>query len=89
MKRVLRLIALLVTLAAGLTWLSTGAHRGWTQTSVPKKSIEEVTGLESITYEKRFVMGVDLLGCAWLGAGVLAGASFLFRNNKHQSIQVK
>ena len=79
MRKALRLLALVVVLAAAGTWLATGASRGWTKTSVPKKSLDEVTGLEGITYEKRFVPGLDLLGAALLGAGVLAGASFFFR----------
>jgi len=89
MRRALQLFALLLAIGAGVTWLGTGAHRGWTQTSVASKSIEEVTGLETITYEKRFVMGIELLGCALLGAGFLAGVSFLFRNNKHQPNKIK
>jgi len=79
MRKTLRLLALAVVLAAAGMWLATGASRGWTKTSVAKKTLDEVTGLEGITYEKRFVAGLDFLGAAGLGAGVLAGASFLFR----------
>ena len=80
MKRILRIVALVLSLAAGLFWVSAGAHRGWTMTSVPVKSIDEVTGIEGITYERRFVPGIDLLGGALLGSAILAGASFIFRN---------
>ena len=80
MKRILRIVALVLSLAAGLFWGSAGAHRGWTMTSVPVKSIDEVTGIEGITYERRFVPGIDLLGGALLGSAILAGASFFFRN---------
>jgi hypothetical protein len=80
MKRSLRLIALALALGAAATWLATGASRGWTRTSMEKKAIDEVTGIEGITYEKRFVPGIDFLGAALLGAGILAGGSFLFRN---------
>ena len=62
-------------------WAASGANRGWTKTSVPKKTLDEVTGIEGVTYEKRFVPGVDFLGAAVLGAGILAGVSFLFRHN--------
>ena len=62
-------------------WAASGANRGWTKTSVPTKTLDEVTGIEGVTYEKRFVPGVDFLGAALLGAGILAGVSFLFRNN--------
>ena len=84
MKNSLRLLALVVALVAAGTWLATGANRGWTKTSVEKKTLDEVTGLEAIAYEKKFVPGLDFLGSALLGAGVLAGVSFLFRNKPNQ-----
>ena len=80
MSKTLRIIALVLALAAAGTWLGTGAHRGWTKTSVPKKTVDEVTGLEAINYDRRFVPGLDFLGAALLGASLLASASFLFRN---------
>ena len=86
MKRALRILALVIALAAAGTWLATGANRGWTKTSVAKKTVDEVTGLEGITYEKHFVPGLDLLGAALLGAGVLAGASLIFRNKPTTTI---
>ncbi|MDD5139445.1 MAG: hypothetical protein PHY43_04185 [Verrucomicrobiales bacterium] len=82
MKRILQILALLVVLAAGATWLVTGANRGWTKTSVAVKTLDPVTEIEGITYQKKFLPGVDLLGCAAAVAVVLAGASFFFRNNK-------
>jgi hypothetical protein len=78
-KRTLRIIALILLLAAAGFWLATGANRGWTKTSVPKKTLDEITGIEGVTYEERFVPGLDLLAVAVAGAAVLAGASFLFR----------
>ena len=85
MKKSLRLLALVVALAAAGTWFVTGANRGWTKTSVEKKTLDEVTGLDAITYEKQFVPGLDFLGAALLGAGALAGLSFLFRNQQNQN----
>lgn len=84
MKKSLRLLSLTVALAAAGTWLATGANRGWTKTSVEKKTLDEVTGLDAITYEKKFAPGLDFLGGALLGAGALAGASLLFRNKPNQ-----
>jgi hypothetical protein len=42
--------------------------------------VDEVTGLEGVSYQDRFTPGVDFLGGALIGAGVLAGASLLIRN---------
>jgi len=86
MKKVLRILALFVVFAATATWLITGANRGWTKTSVAVKTLDEITGIEGITYQKKFLPGVDLLAVAIGGAAVLFAASFFFRkpniNNK-------
>jgi hypothetical protein len=87
MKRILQLLAVLVLLAAGATWLATGANRGWTKTSVAVKTLDPVTGIDGISYEKKFLPGVDFLGAAFGGAVLLAGASLFFRKpttNNHQ-----
>jgi hypothetical protein len=85
MKKILRLLALLVFVGALVTWLATGANRGWTKTSEPVKTMDEVTGIEGITYQKRFAPGLDFLGAALLGAGILTGVSFLFRKHNNQT----
>jgi hypothetical protein len=85
MKKTFRIIALVLALAAAGTWLATGANRGWTKTSVPKPTVDAVTGLEGISYERRFLPGLDFLGAALLGASLLAGASCVFRNQPTQN----
>ena len=58
-------------------WAAAGANRGWTKTRVPIKVMDTVTGLEGIQWQDKFVPGVDFLAAAMLGAGLLAGVSFL------------
>ena len=82
MKRILQMLAVLVLLAAGATWLATGAHVGWTKTSRPNGTMDEVTGIVDQTPVKCFVAGVDFLGGAATVAVGLAGASFFFRKPK-------
>lgn len=82
MKKFLQTLALLVALAAVVTWLVTGANRGWTKTSVAVKTLDPVTEIEGITYQKKFLPGVDFLGGAAVVTAVFAGASFFFRNKK-------
>ena len=79
MKSILRLLALAIVFGALGYWLATGGNRGWTKTSVPVKTVDDVTGIEGVTYRKQFVPGVDFLAAA-VGAGCLCvGLSFLFR----------
>ena len=76
--KTVRLIALFLGIAALVTWFSTGANRGWTKTSVPRKTVDEVTGIVGEVYEDHFVPGIDFLGAAALVCAILFGASFLF-----------
>jgi hypothetical protein len=76
MKKNLRLIAAILLVGSIAFWAAAGANRGWTKTHVPKKTMDEVTGLEGIQWQEKFVPGVDFLGAALLGAGFLAGVSF-------------
>jgi hypothetical protein len=82
MKRTLQTLALVVALGGVITWLATGDNRGWTKTSVAVKTLDEVTGIEGITYQKKFLPGVDFLGAAFGGAALLASASLFFRKPK-------
>ena len=84
MKKILRLLAALAFVGALITWLATGGNRGWTKTSVPVTTLDEITGIEGITYEKRFAPGLDFLGAGLLGVAVLTGIYFLFRKNSTQ-----
>ena len=84
MKAILRSLALILAVAASTGWVATGANRGWTRTSVPIKTMDEVTGIEGIQYRNQFVPGLDLLGGILLCSGLLAGTSFIFCNQHKQ-----
>jgi hypothetical protein len=88
MKRILRILALLAALGAVLVWLAAGANRGWTRTSVPVKTLDQVTGIEGIEYRKQFSPGLDFLAAALFAAASLGGVSLLFRNKQPQNIQL-
>lgn len=74
-----RMLALVTALGCLTWWWAAGANRGWTKTSVPVQTVDAITGLESVTYEKRFLPGVELMGGGLLAAAALAGVSSLFR----------
>ena len=79
MKKTLRLVATILVVGSIAFWLAAGANRGWTKTHVPRKVVDEVTGLEGVQWQNKFVPGVDFLAAAFLGAGILAGISFFVR----------
>ena len=83
MRRALRIFAIILALAAAGCWLAAGANLGWTKTSVPLKTVDEVTGLDHIEWQKKFVPGIDFLGATLVAAGVVAGASFCSSRQKH------
>jgi hypothetical protein len=82
MRRGLRILAVLLAVGALAFWAGKGANRGWTKNQVEKRTVDEITGIEAISYEKEFVPGVEFLGGALLGAGILAAVSFAFRDKR-------
>jgi hypothetical protein len=90
-KRPLRLalrLAALVTLAGSIGfWAAKGAHTGWTMNQVPRKQTDEITGIEFVTYEKRYVPGLDFIGLALGAAAGLFAISFLVQRKTSNSTQ--
>jgi hypothetical protein len=89
MKKILNILSLTVLVVAVATWLATGANRAWTKTSVQVKTLDPVTGIEGITYQPKFLPGVDFLGAAAGLAAALAGSALLFRTNKNKTTTTK
>jgi hypothetical protein len=78
MRLALRLLAVLVIAGTLAWWAATGAHRGWSKDSVEVRTLDEITGIEQITYDDRFVPGVDTLAISGAVAAAMAGLSFVF-----------
>ncbi len=84
--QLLRLAALALAVATVGFWAAKGAHRGWSQDRVPVKQVDEVTGLEHITYEDRYVPGLEVLaGGVALAGGLWVVSFFLPKNPKTTS----
>ena len=85
MKVALRLLALVVLIAAIAFWYAKGANRGWTKNKVQVQVVDEVTGITGTVDQKKFIPGLDFLSLAVGGAFVLAASSFLFQTKKTET----
>lgn len=79
LRRALRWIALLLLAASAGFWAAKGAHRGWSQHKVPVAQKDEITGLDYVSYEDRFVPGVEFLAGGVGLAAALFALSFLIQ----------
>ena len=80
-----RVFAAVLLVATVGFWAAKGAHTGWSMNQVPVKQLDEITGIEFVTYEKRFVPGVEFLGA---GVGFATGlfvVSLLFKRKNTNS----
>jgi len=77
--------ASLVLVASLATWLTTGAHRGWTRTQVTVMAHDEVTGIDYPEQRPGFVAGLDLLG-AGLGLSLALGTPALLLRRRQASV---
>jgi hypothetical protein len=84
LRRALRVAAAATLVGAVGFWAAKGARVGWSQHQVPVPAVDEITGLDYVLYEDRFIPGVEWLAAAAGVAVLLFGASFLFRSNSSQ-----
>jgi len=81
-RLILRLVAAFCLVFGIVYWSGKGAHTGWSMDRVPSPQVDEITGIEFVTYEERFVPGIEWLGGA-IGLATLSfGLSFFFRTKK-------
>jgi hypothetical protein len=73
----LRIVAVVVLGAVLTTWIATGRHTGWTQTSVVTMQHDEITGIDYPVRHPGFVVGLEVLVLGSLTAVTLAAASVL------------
>lgn len=85
MRLVLRWLAVAVFAAGLAVWIAGGARVGWTQTSVPVPVVDEITGIEGVRWEERFVPGVEIPAAGALGAAGLAALSLFFNRKRRRA----
>ncbi len=79
LSSILRAGALLALTATLVTWISTGRHVGWTQTSVTTLHTDEFTGIEYPVHQPGFVAGVEVLAIGFASAAALVAASWFVK----------
>jgi hypothetical protein len=77
LARTLRAAAVVALLAGYGVWLGTGAHRGWTQTSVVTLQKDEITGIDYPVRRDAFIAGLEIPAAATGLAALLGALSFL------------
>lgn len=78
----LRIAAAAILISALGTWLATGRHLGWTQTSVVTVQHDEVTGIEYPVRQPAFVAGVEVLALGAATAALLGGLSYFVQRRR-------
>jgi hypothetical protein len=73
----LRGAAAVIALYAICIWAAKGYHRGWSMNQVPITHTDPITEIAYVTYEKRFVPGLDYLGGGIFVGVLLFSATFL------------
>lgn len=90
LRNLLRVLSVTIIVSAGITWFAFGGNPGWTKTSVPVRTVDEVTGIEAVTYEKRFVPGIDFFAAATLLSGLVFSIRFILpKQTPKQELQTK
>lgn len=74
-----RMLAGFLALFVFAFWAAAGWNRGWTKTSIPVKRLDEVTGIEFVTYQDHFAPGVELLSLGLFVSVAIFAATFLRR----------
>jgi hypothetical protein len=74
-----RMLAAFLALFCFAFWAAAGWNQGWTKTQIPVKQVDEVTGIEFVTYRQHFMPGVELLSLGLFLCVVLAVITFIRR----------
>ena len=80
MKRLLFTLAIVLDLLVLGAWVATGAHGGWTKTTVTTMRTDPVTELQYPETRRQLVVGLELLVIGLVLSGGLMAVSALIRS---------
>lgn len=76
----LRLLAVVILVGSAGYWTASGAHTGWSMNRIPVHQTDDITGIAYVTYQEKFVPGIEWLAGGMALAVMLAALSFFFRS---------
>ncbi|WP_442888239.1 hypothetical protein [Congregicoccus parvus] len=79
-RKVLLMLAATLFVATLGTWVATGAHRGWSKTTVTEMHTDEFTGIEYPVERDAFVAGLEFVAVGLAGSLVLGASSLVVRS---------
>lgn len=82
----LRAFGVILALAVFSYWYAAGQNTGWTQNRVAITQTEELTGIDYVTYEDRFVPGIEALVVGVAFGLALSAITFVRRKPKHSPV---
>jgi hypothetical protein len=78
---VLRVLGAVIVITTISWWIAAGRNTGWTKDQVGVTKTDEITGIEYVEYQKRFVPGAEF-AAAGTGLGLALIAATLFSRRK-------
>ena len=83
LAKALRAVGLLLLAGGVIVWFAMGANTGWTKTYIEVAKTDDVTGIEYVEKNDKFVPGLDLLvPLAGAGLTCLLGSYLLRRKSR-------
>ncbi|MFH1496924.1 MAG: hypothetical protein ABII82_03770 [Verrucomicrobiota bacterium] len=73
----LRFFGIIVVLAVFSHWYAAGQNTGWTKNRIAETQVDEITGIEYVTYKDHFMPGVELLSAGITFGLLLSAATFI------------
>ena len=77
-----RMLAGFIALFCFAFWAAAGWNRGYTKTQIPVHHVDEITGIEFVTYKQHFMPGVELLALGLFIGLALFSITFIRRHPK-------
>lgn len=77
MRGALIKLSVVIAIATMVVWLACGANTKWSKNQRQVKTVDPVTEIEQVTWEKAFLPGLDFIGLG-LGTAVALAASARF-----------